>query len=473
MLTETAATNVEALRYAARELGRRAGLDADEIARWRVEVDRARTTVYPDPNSQARIIFTSDRSKAGRIDRLLELPPSHYAWMADPPRRLLELIPGFIVPFEDPPNEGPLFRLVAPDEVHCRGDILTAALWMLARADERDVNAVDEHGRFRAAASVAGRNGFLERPIVDEYGLALAQALDALMPGRHRPTQMLRVKLSHDIDSIGYPRRARSTAALLLRHHNAGAFARDIASLAGVGNPAYLHAIERVAQISRARGFDSAFYFKGVTQPTPWDTGYDCAQPSIRNAIRRLQEDGFEIGVHPGYDSFHSQALLDAEVRQLRRVVNNAPIGGRQHYLRWDPSTWIAWERAGLVYDSTIGYAEAMGFRAGTCIPYHPWSMLEERELALLEIPLVVMDCTPVDYMRLSSQTMLSRIDALIARAKAVGGVFTLLWHNTGVVHPPYAHLYLKLLDRLEGNARYTWQADTAIAPLPQLIHAS
>jgi hypothetical protein len=126
-----------------------------------------------------------------------------------------------------------------------------------------------------------------------------------------------------------------------------------------------------------------------------------------------------------------------------------------------------------LLYDSTIGYAEAMGFRAGTCIPYHPWSMTEERELALLEIPLIVMDCTPVAYMRLNSSVMLERIDALIARARAVGGVFTLLWHNTSVAWRPYAALYPKLLDRLAGNGRYDWQADCATAPLPQFTNAS
>lgn len=471
MLTQAETTSATALLYAIRELGRRAGASREQIERWRVAVERDCTTLWPNPESNARIVFSADRLKAGRIDALCAAGVSRYEWMRDPGPRARHASPDLVVPFEDRVNEGPLFHVLSDGEVRCRGDILTATIWLLSRVEERGVHALDEHGRFRASASVAARAGVLERPIVDEYGLALAQALRAIAPSWRAQERTLRVKLSHDIDRIGFPRQLRSTAALLLRHRNVPAFLRDAAAMTGAVQPAYLAAILRTAAISRAGGFDSAFYFKAALRETSWDTGYDLTDAPIRRVMEQLLSQGFEIGLHPGYETFHAQQMLDDEVAHLRKVVGERAIGGRQHYLRWDNSTWTAWERAGLGYDSTMGYAEAMGFRAGTCVPYHPWSIVEDRELALLEIPLVVMDCTPIAYMRLRSTAALARIRALIARTAAVGGVFTLLWHNASVIEPPYARLYPRILQELRGASAYDWRAELAPAPLPQLTH--
>ena len=57
------------------------------------------------------------------------------------------------------------------------------------------------------------------------------------------------------------------------------------------------------------------------------------------------------------------------------------------------------WERCGLAYDSTLGYNERPGFRAGTCIPIRPWLFGSNRECNLVEIPLVAMDVTFIDYL--------------------------------------------------------------------------
>src|SRR5205807_6191871 len=100
-----------------------------------------------------------------------------------------------------------------------------------------------------------------------------------------------------------------------------------------------------------------------------------------------LQDQGVEMGVHPGYYTFLSPDQLLQEVQSVRTVLGKSPVGGRQHYLRWCPETWLHWERCGRAYDSTVGYADAIGFRAGTCIPYRPWLPALNREANLVEIP--------------------------------------------------------------------------------------
>jgi hypothetical protein len=112
----------------------------------------------------------------------------------------------------------------------------------------------------------------------------------------------------------------------------------------------------------------------------------------------------------------------------------------------------------GLAYDSTVGYADRIGFRAGTCIPYRPWLFSLDRAANLLEIPLLVMDGTLLHYMGLSPEQSLDAVQELVARCRAVGGVFTLLWHNSSLLDPGAAALYRQLLDSLAGSERFDWR---------------
>ncbi len=379
----------------------------------------------------------------------------------------------FVVPFSDP-LEGPLFT-ISGEEARFRADVLTAVLWTLGRYEEiRESGGRDEHGRFCAAHSHSRRYGYLDRPIVDEIALGVGAALRALFPSWKPAVPSLRVQLSHDIDLVGLPRSARTIAGHLCTRRSPRAFLTDAISALTRGPTAYLNATLKLQRLSHEHGFTSAFYWMAAARRTDHDVGYEITHPLVLRTIERLKAEGAEHGIHPGYDTFGDEKRLGDELRGLRTVVDDAYIGGRQHYLRWSPETWSAWERAGLSYDGSVGFADEIGFRAGTAHPYHPWLTGEDRESALLEIPLHVMDCTPVAYMGLNESDALSRISGLIARCRAVGGVFTLLWHNTSVIEQPYARLYPRILAILEGAKQYDWVTDRMPPPrLSQTIEAA
>ena len=65
----------------------------------------------------------------------------------------------------------------------------------------------------------------------------------------------------------------------------------------------------------------------------------------------------------------------------------------RTHYLRLDiQKTFEIFESIGLKTDSTLGYANDIGFRCGTGFEYYPYNFKEERAWKFKEIPLVLMD---------------------------------------------------------------------------------
>ena len=91
-------------------------------------------------------------------------------------------------------------------------------------------------------------------------------------------------------------------------------------------------------------------------------------------------------------------------------------------------------------------------------MPYRPWSLELNREIALLEIPLLAMDVTLAYYMRLSPERSLAMLLQCVERCKLVGGVFTLLWHNRSLLDPNYGHTYQKVLSALEFTPCFDWK---------------
>jgi hypothetical protein len=107
--------------------------------------------------------------------------------------------------------------------------------------------------------------------------------------------------------------------------------------------------------------------------------------------------------------------------------------GQRYHYLRVDPHANLAALPAlGLRYDSTLGFPDAPGFRAGIAQPFRPWDLTAERPLDLVEIPLAAMDVTLAEdrYLGLAVHEAEDRLLALLDRAAEDGGGFAVLWHT-------------------------------------------
>jgi hypothetical protein len=450
-----------ATRYAVRELARRAGVAPADFRRWHITVASDRTVVFPDPDSGRRISFVRglpahDPSPAGRTVRA--------PWMREPAAGVAELVRDFIIPFCGAPPDGPrsLFSAVGRDHVESAFDLPSSTLLTLSRDEETVGGPRDAHGRFPASSSRATRDAFLERPIVDEYGLGLEQALRRLLPGWSPAARKPRVAVSHDIDQVGLPRSPRQALGHTLLRRRPLATVRDLLGPCVGLRPTYLALVERIVEMSLRRGLRPAVFWKASAR-TQHDSGYDIGHPAVREVVERLREQGVEVGIHPGYHTYRDVEALREEVQRVRRVLGPGPLGGRQHYLRWCPATWSDWEACGLVYDSTVGYADRIGFRAGTCLPYRPWLPWLDREANVVEVPLLVMDCTLFEYMTLSPAQALAAITQLLARTRLVGGVFTVLWHNTTLMEARLdGGVFARLLDALAGLESYRWEPEAA-----------
>jgi hypothetical protein len=108
--------------------------------------------------------------------------------------------------------------------------------------------------------------------------------------------------------------------------------------------------------VNERAGNRVAFYF--ITDRNhPLDADYRMDEPVIRNLMRRIHERGHEIRLHPSYMSYADAARTVSEAAVLRQAmdtegIQQAEIGGRQHFLCWQsPVTARNWEAVGVHYE--------------------------------------------------------------------------------------------------------------------------
>lgn len=345
-------------------------------------------------------------------------------------------------------------------------DIIGSAFFMLTRYEEVVKTERDEHGRFPAKASLAFQEGFLERPLVDEYVEVLWAAIKHLWPGLKRKERQFAVSLSHDVD---HPFGAKGQSAVrvlkalggdVLRRRNIRLAGHRLAAAIMPGERGYRldpnNSFDWLMDQAEKRGLKTAFYFM-TGKTSAFDPGYDISAPQIVRLMHRIHGRGHEIGLHPSYGTLEHPELLKNEADSLRAAmvragIDQRGIGGRQHYLRWvADKTWGGCEAAGLVHDNTVGYAQHAGFRAGTCHEYPVWLLHERRSLGLVERPLVAMDGTVFrsDYMGLDTEGAIRKLCQLASACRKVSGSFTFLWHNDFHLHHASRDFYTQTLDQI------------------------
>ena len=154
---------------------------------------------------------------------------------------------------------------------------------------------------------------------------------------------------------------------------------------------------------------------------------YNWNERSVTELIKSFHSRGWEVGLHGSFHSYKDPEKIQEEKSALEQIIQDKIAGGRQHNLNLAiPETWKYQEAAGLVYDTTLGYNDCIGFRWGTCLPFRPWYHTERRMLNILEIPLIIED---LPFFRIQN-----RKKAFLHIAREVErhqGVLTLLWHHS------------------------------------------
>jgi peptidoglycan/xylan/chitin deacetylase (PgdA/CDA1 family) len=349
----------------------------------------------------------------------------------------------------------------------------------ISRTEEIHSTRRDQWGNWDAPLLEAGRRGETEIAALDRrIAPHRRSSSEPLWPGQ-RP---LALCLTHDLDAVSEfhiplrrmvrtlraalaePRGRRQAVAGLTRSFAAAAIRRM--GRAGRGDPIW-H-FEDWLRVERRYGFRSTWYAFAPRLPKPhrWDTPYDYREPVVFDGkrtrvdqmLQAIADAGCEIGLHASYHAAAQECVFVEEKRALETALHRPVVSVRHHYLHYDAGcTPQIHAAAGIGCDSTQGFNRGVGFRAGTSFPYWCWDHARNRELPVLEIPMIVMDAALFERQSqvLAPEEALRRGVALMDEVQAVGGCLTLNWHPHYINHPHWWPVYGELL--AEAQRRNAW----------------
>ena len=183
------------------------------------------------------------------------------------------------------------------------------------------------------------------------------------------------------------------------------------------------------------------------------------AAADIADDIKKLLCANREIAVH-GIDAWRDCAKGREEREQIQQITGTVETGVRMHWLYFDSEAALTLEKAGFSYDSTVGYNETIGYRAGTTQVFKNPNVNR-----LLEFPLHVMDTALFypSHMNLSNDGARAAILPLIENVTKFGGVLTINWHDRSLgPERLWEDAYVTLLHDL--RAKTPWFATAAQA---------
>uniref|UniRef100_UPI00404788E0 polysaccharide deacetylase family protein n=1 Tax=Aliarcobacter sp. TaxID=2321116 RepID=UPI00404788E0 len=328
-------------------------------------------------------------------------------------------------------------------------DIFGASFFMLTRWEEYVNKTRDSHDRFPATESLAYKQGFLDRPIVNEYVEELKSKLLELDSNLKFKIHNSKLFISCDVDQPydctveNLQNLIRVGAGDILKRKSIKEFAKRVRRYIfnKLGNYKYdeNYTFDWYMDVCEKAGVKAAFYFIPTSKERQ-NGCYELKDKKIQNLLKYIDSRGHEIGVHGSYQTYQDKEKAKLQKNMLDDTLSSLGIsqkvvGNRQHYLRWDSSiTPSVLEYAGFQYDTTGSYADRPGFRYGVCYEFSMFDILNRKKLAIKQRPLIVMECTIIDnmYMGLGySEEALQVMKDLKQKCFKYNGNFSLLWHNS------------------------------------------
>jgi len=210
-----------------------------------------------------------------------------------------------------------------------------------------------------------------------------------------------------------------------------------VSSPVGIARDPYVRSFREWIGFERESGIRSSIYISVVPRAdrhgTELDVPYSLTDRGLVDWLRRLDSEGWEIGLHSSLRAWKNPDGFARERARLQSGASILPLGVRGHYWSLDPTdreeSLRRMASAGFRYDSSLGMNVVEGYRRGAGYPYRPYSAADGAPLGLWEV-----EPTTMDYaLYLAGTTRESRLAALRRRVDEVkrnGGLLVLDWHT-------------------------------------------
>ncbi len=312
-------------------------------------------------------------------------------------------------------------------------DIFSAAFYFLSRYEEYLPFVSDMHGRFPAKESLAYKNSFIDKAVVDYYISKIIELILSKKPKfsiKKRTNFTILPTIDIDIPFAYIGRNLKGIPhffrdVLLLKFVKVKERMKVLFGLQQDPYNLYDEIIKSVKEKNRC-----LIFFFLMSNRGKKNNPVSIKSPDFQSLIQKIKstEKAF-IGLHPSYNA--SVTDIEKERRELENITREKVILSRYHFLKIDlPNGYRNIINNGILEDYSMAFPEICGFRASTCNSFF-WFDLLSNEITNLKIyPLVVMDATWKYYDIIEEKAIFKDIDTLKVEVEKYNGLFILNFHN-------------------------------------------
>ncbi len=311
-------------------------------------------------------------------------------------------------------------------------DIFAAIFFLISRYEEYFSEEIDNHQRFDFSQSVAYQYGFLQLPLVDLWTKKLREKIVGSQ-------QVDEIKRSFqfvptvDVDHF-YKYKDRGVVksfALLLRDFlfDFKQFKQRVFVLLGFKNDPWLN-FDRVDKFHQKHNQMISYFFhvggRGLFDKRCKNSNAACYRKAIAEQSKRSS-----VGLHISYEAAFDVEKIRSEKKRLQKWSGKEISKNRFHFLRFSlPNSYRILQEEGILEDYSMAYAQQIGFRASTCVPFYFYDLESDRETLLKVVPTIFMDTTLETHLQLSLEDAYSLITELIDKVRHVQGKCVFILHN-------------------------------------------
>ena len=311
-------------------------------------------------------------------------------------------------------------------------DFFAATFYLLSRYEEYLPHKNDSYGRYDPASSIAFKEGFLDKPLINIWLELFKKKLKEKFPAYQLKQQQFIFTPSYDID-MAWTWRNKG----LLR--TTGGFVKSLFK----GNWKELKGRMQKGQRDPYDTYGwmnqlhekyrlKPYYFFLVAEKTG---KYDRNILPVNKDMRALIHDHairYPVGVHPSWQSGDDSGLLKKEIDILCAITGHSIRASRQHYIRVTlPETFQQLLDNGIQFDFSMGYGSRNGFRASTCTPFYWYDLKNEKKTSLFLFPFCYMDANSFYEQKMTAEQALEELRSYYQSVKSVNGTFIMIWHNS------------------------------------------
>ncbi|MDD2285086.1 MAG: polysaccharide deacetylase family protein [Paludibacter sp.] len=348
-------------------------------------------------------------------------------------------------------------------------DIIAGTYFLISRYEEMVRRKTrDAHNRFPGKESLPYKAGFIDRPIIEEWGVLLRSKLrETGVEISEPPKEIKKVYLTHDVDQIAHYRNIRGMLGGILRGIKRPKEAKQaIKSYFGglIFDPWYTfpYLFKLDLELQKKLGGDSCeiiTFLRSHSGKRKEDKPLvNLLHPDYQTLIKYLKRKKVSIGLHISYEAGCNPELITEEKKRLEKFIRMKIHYNRNHFLNnREPEDFEYLINNEIADDFSMGYADMAGFRLGTCKAVQ-WINPAKKELTNLRLHhLTIMDITLSDkrYMFMNAHDAFQYCESLINTVRKFNGEISLLWHNNSAekhVNSYHRILYKNLLKSFKHN---------------------